>query len=446
MEVEVTARKTSGDGLGALKLMDLPTEVLIHLFGFLDAGFVRTVLSRVNRRLAQLVADPIIWKLRIAYRFPAKYPPVVPEESQWDWAKACSVRENFHSQWSKHETTKDKVRVNGHYSAVDAILLMNQGLLVTGSRDRSLALWNVQQMDNNDGRSGLIQKWSDVHTGWVWSFSKDASDPSTLISVGWDNKAHVWRLKDAEMVLENTVDCKTALLCSDIHSATGTVTVGTFDKKVKMFDLRVPKPTVINVKYHKMPVLSVCTLPNDPYRVISASEDGTVAVMDKRTKKVFKRLQEPFSIGYPMCMSLMDQGCNCLVIGDKNGNLHLIDANKMEEIKVVHRLHENKITSVDAGMGGIVTSSTDKTLKILQPDMSLKVITTIQDKELGDVVSVSFSEDCLAAGSGSEYIQVWRPKLDNNSNSLMDVSGVDDAAGTSSSDDIISTTSSAAVV
>ena len=65
MEVEVTARKTSGDGLGALKLMDLPTEVLIHLFGFLDAGFVRTVLSRVNRRLAQLVADPIIWKLRI---------------------------------------------------------------------------------------------------------------------------------------------------------------------------------------------------------------------------------------------------------------------------------------------------------------------------------------------------------------------------------------------
>ena len=111
-----------------------------------------------------------------------------------------------------------------------------------------------------------------------------------------------------------------------------------------------------------------------------------------------------------------------LVVGDKNGNLHLIDANKMEEIKVLHNLHSNKITSIDAGMGGIVTSSSDKTLKILQPDLSLKVIASIEDKELGDVVSVSFSEDCLAAGSGGDIIQVWRPRLDDNSNSVMDVS------------------------
>ena len=47
------------------KLTELPPEILIHIFGFLDAGYVRTVLSRVNRRLAQLVTDPIIWKLRI---------------------------------------------------------------------------------------------------------------------------------------------------------------------------------------------------------------------------------------------------------------------------------------------------------------------------------------------------------------------------------------------
>ena len=100
----------------------------------------------------------------------------------------------------------------------------------------------------------------------------------------------------------------------------------------------------------------------------------------------------------------------------------------MEEIKVVHKLHDNKITSVDAGMGGIVTSSADKTLKILQPDMSLNVIATIKDKELGDVVSVSFSEDCLAAGSGAEYIQVWRPKLDDNSNSLMEVAAGENEA------------------
>ena len=48
--------------------------------------------------------------------------------------------------------------------------------------------------------------------------------------------------------------------------------------------------------------------------------------MDKRTRKVVKRLSQPFNAvgAYPMCMSLIDNGCNCLVVGDKTGNLHLI--------------------------------------------------------------------------------------------------------------------------
>lgn len=402
-----------------LNLIDLPTEILIHICTFLDAAFVRTVLSRVNRRLAQLVSDPVLWKLRISARWPQKYPPVSPEEPPWDWAKACASREKFSNQWAKHELLKEKVRVRAHYSSVDAVLLMEHGgLLVTGSRDRSLALWNVQDMMNEE-KSGLIQKWSDVHKGWVWSLSKDPENSQTLVSCGWDNTAHLWKLTNAEMVLENSIDCTTALLCSDIHSSTGTVIVGTFDKKVKMFDLRSAKPTVMSVKHHKMPVLSVVALPNNSYSVISASEDGTVALMDRRTKKVVKRIH--FLNGsYPMCMKLMDHGCNCLVVGDKSGGLHLIDANKMEHIKKMDNLHSNKITGLDVSLAGIVTSSSDKTVKILQPDLSLNVIATIPSKNDigGDIVSVSFDDDCLAAGSSSEMITVWRPKMDSNSNEI----------------------------
>ena len=361
------------------------------------------------------MSDPVIWKLRIAGRWPSKYPPVNPEEPPWDWARACASREKFANQWSKHESSKEKVKVRGHYSAVDAVLLMDHSLLVTGSRDRSIALWNVTQMEEDGGKSGLIQKWADVHKGWVWSLSKDDQNSSTVVSVGWDNKANVWKLTNAEMVLENSINCSTALLCSNIHSASGTVVVGTFDKKVKMFDLRSPKPTVMGVKHHKMPVLSVCALPNNSYTVISASEDGTVAWMDRRTRKVISRLF--FASGsYPMCMSLMKNGCNCLFVGDKAGGLHLIDADKMQQIKVVQDLHNGKITGIDASLGGIVTASSDKTVKILQPDLSLKVMTTLPTNEIGDIVSVSMDDDCLAGGSSSEMVQVWRPKTDDNSN------------------------------
>ena len=114
----------------------------------------------------------------------------------------------------------------------------------------------------------------------------------------------------------------------------------------------------------------------------------------------------------------MDEGVNCLVVGDKIGGLHLIDANKMEEIKEIKNLHSNKITGIDVSLSGIVTTSSDKTVKILQPDMSLNVITTLQVADIGDVVSVSMDDDCLAAGSSSEVVQVWRPKIDNNSNEI----------------------------
>ena len=41
-------------GAETLTFTQLPTEILIHICSFLDAGYVRTVLSLVNRRLAQL--------------------------------------------------------------------------------------------------------------------------------------------------------------------------------------------------------------------------------------------------------------------------------------------------------------------------------------------------------------------------------------------------------
>jgi WD40 repeat protein len=298
---------------------------------------------------------------------------------------------------------------------------MGQGLLVTGSRDRSIALWDTQEMTaNNDGTNstGLIQKWTDVHKGWVWSLSKDANCATTLVSCGWDSKANIWRLTNSEMVLQASINCSTALLCSDIHSASGLVVVGTFDKRVKMFDLRSSTPTVAEFKHHKMPVLSVCALPNDSYGVISASEDGTLAKMDTRTKKVVSRLYFKNGGGFPMCMGLME-GCTCLVVGDKIGGLHLVDTNKMQEIKVLPNLHDGKITGIDVSIGGIVTCSTDGKVKILQPDISLATIATIEDKDFGDVTAVSMNNDILATGSSLEMVQIWRPKTDDNSNAVV---------------------------
>ena len=405
-----------------LNLAELPPEILIHICSFLEAGFVIKVLAKVCERFRRLVDDPILWRLRISGRWPHKYPPVdlhpdQEEQQRWDslkWSDACSKREDFTRDWSRHDSTKDHFKIRGHYSSVDTILLMGpeSSLVVTGSRDRSIALWNMNNMEGSGAdlatSNGLVQKRTDVHKGWVWSLSRDPVNPNSLVSCGWDNLAHKWTVTESDMTLERSVNCKTALLCSDIHPDSSLVIVGTFDKKVKWFDLRSPTASVVAMKHHKMPVLDVCALPGTQHQMISASEDGTLAKVDLRAKKVVNRLAFKDS-GYPMCMGLMED-TNALFVGDKTGGLRIVDAYTMAEVKSVKGLHKEKVTGIDVSKGGIVTCSTDKTVKLLQPDLGLAVVASIEDKDFGDVTAVSHVGDSLAIGRSLEMFEVWKPK------------------------------------
>ena len=96
-------------------------------------------------------------------------------------------------------------------------------------------------------------------------------------------------------------------------------------------------------RYHSRPVLSLAV---DDRHMISASEDKTVCVFDRRADKVLKTLTviSNFNGNFPFFNFLsfltikcfffqfeyfplsMSYGQNQLWIGDKMGNLHLVDA------------------------------------------------------------------------------------------------------------------------
>ena len=94
------------------------------------------------------------------------------------------------------------------------------------------------------------------------------------------------------------------------------------------------------------------------FQLISASEDGSVAMIDRRMRKVLKRLH--FTKGtYPMCMKPMGR---TLYVGDKVGNLHLVDLSTktpLKRIKTVTGLHSGKVNGIDTSLGGIFTCSSD---------------------------------------------------------------------------------------
>ena len=73
--------------------------------------------------------------------------------------------------------------------------------------------------------------------GWVWSLSHN--NEGKVVSCGWDNMIYGWSFRESgEMTQDLSINCKTAVLCSTYVG--DTVSVGSFDRKVKTFDVRAP--------------------------------------------------------------------------------------------------------------------------------------------------------------------------------------------------------------
>ena len=80
---------------------------------------------------------------------------------------------------------------------------------------------------------------------------------------------------------------------------------------------------------------------------------------------------------------------------------------KLKQVKCLESLHESKILGIDASIGGIVTCSSDKTVKIIQPDLSMDTIANINKEQYGDVSAVSHWRGVLALGHSDEVIRFY---------------------------------------
>ena len=126
---------------------------------------------------------------------------------------------------------------------------------------------------------------------------------------------HLWDISNGSLVGgTKETEINTGLLpCLDVSYINETVTIGVFNNRVKSYDLRSPNRSKPFEQYshHKKPVLAVHIPKHHEEYLISASEDGSVALMDRRIKKVLSRVH--FTKGFPLCMDMIN-GDNCLYV------------------------------------------------------------------------------------------------------------------------------------
>lgn len=381
-----------------LILEKLPVEILMHIFNFLDARFIVKTLTKVCVEFENMFNSDIYWKTRISKQWPKKY-PIVPEEN-FDWREACIEREEQYRQWSKPEETCEHFMFNDNiFASVDGVHLMKEGtLLATGSRDRYMNLLDLSKYDPDEPNSKkevIVHTDPKAHKGWIWSF---ASWDGCLATGSWDTHVKTWDLSGGCAPV-NDFKCKSAVL--GLHMEENQIYAAGYNSRTYILDPRSGEVTW--KKVHKQPVL--CLKANPDY-IITGSEDKTVVIFDRRADEVYKTIE--LEDTYAMCISYSN---NQLWIGDKNGQIHVYDAQygKFELVKTFDVGHAEKVTGICYTPGALFTCSTDSKIKILEPNLDPGVINTLSVHN-GAVARLSVQNGVLASAGSDSSVGIWIPK------------------------------------
>jgi len=384
-----------------LQLDTLPTELLLHILQFLEVRYITQVVSRVCTYFNVIAKDQATWKIRIAKRWPGQY-PAVPSNEPFNWTNACIAREEETKIWSNLAMNTASITCsNAHYSSVDCVKVMGN-LVVSGSRDRGINIWNVEQV--LEGNPKPVIKFPDSHKGWVWTFSSPADVPGRnldLISGSWDNNIKFWRVTSSELKeIRKPINVKVAVLSTDIHETTAVA--GTYDKKVILMDTREEIKRMCFYKCHTKPVLAVKVTDR---HVVSLSEDQTLVVYDRAARKKYKKIQIP---GHSFPMSMSWHG-NSLYVGDKSGSLYLLDTTNdaFDIVQQYQTGHVGKITSIVHGLGSLMTSSSDGDIRIFHPTRNLDLLSNIKNPDCGEVAQISYNNQILAGAFSNNTVKIW---------------------------------------
>lgn len=394
-------------------LTDLPTEVFLQICSYLSARLLMQTLRLVSKRLNEILSDDFIWRSRICKKWRQVYPPIPADRDSVNWKAACINLEEEQERWSNMQNAMKHISWSDlHVASIDAIMLINRGeLCVSGSRDRNLAIWDVKT------RNPRPITYTEAHKGWIWGLA--AKSDSSFYTCSWDYTTKLWTLDEGKLSTIDTFKNKraSAMLC--VACGPNLVAVGTYDKRVILWDPRCSSEPVHSYSAHRRPVLKLCLLEESGTTdtVVSISEDKTLAVWDVRAGKLLKNnvkigCNDPESTAFPMSMSL---NSDMLYVGDSKNRLHLIDPRRssptsfdvIASYDAGHR-DQCKITAVRHGLGCIITGSSDGTVRVSTPTHHPEFITSFTT--IGtEVAALDFQHGILAVGCTNCAVELWVP-------------------------------------
>uniref|UniRef100_G3MSR5 F-box domain-containing protein n=1 Tax=Amblyomma maculatum TaxID=34609 RepID=G3MSR5_AMBMU len=390
-----------------VSLETLPTEILFKIFSLLDAQFVVEVASKLCTRFARLLSDNGFWKAKLATTWPKPYPVSLAED--FDWKEACVERELQFNRWTNWEEEMKSVHISeAHIGIINSILLMNGGsTCVTGSRDRSLKIWNMEDQGAAATEGDrLLHTAHDAHGGWILSLHCIGN---TLMSSSIDSTVKLWDVECGLCELKSFTMSRPTLAMS---WSDGEMILGCQDGKVYRYDPREPGEPSLCYKALRNAVICMAA---DDRMVLAATTGPCVHAVDRRCWRIRRDLSMTFKGDYVTAMSFDSRQ---LWLGTRGGNVHAIDMTSSP-----HRILESldisflqdglhpptPVTGIRHTLGSVLVSFQRAPMIVLEPTLSPAVI--FRGAEWPYVARFDLEGGTLAVAH-DEDLQVWRPKCE----------------------------------
>lgn len=374
---------------------DLPEPVMLMVMEYLDYKDI-TILSCVSKEMHSLCSNSKIWQTLYRLRWRK-----IPELS--DFEGGFRERHRLETTWYTHRPVVSTL--SGHMGTVTSLAFQpNSHKFISGSDDSSVILWTYDEHAKHEGE--LCQQhhkqtkalWKSMafygHGGPVWccSFTEDGK----MVSGSYDRTVKIWNVDNGKC--EHTLRGHSEWV-SCIDTQGSMLYSGSWDSTVKIWNLQTRQ--TVGTLYNPMGNAIYC-LQASGNQLITGCRSHTVDLWDLTTAAIIGSC-----IGHDKNVNCIRQQDYLVASGSTDNTVRLWDLRTFECIETL-RGHSNPVMCLDYDSDAcrLVTGSYDKTIRIWDT-RSLTVPRQTLQGHSAAVFSLCFNDHKLISGSTDSTIKIW---------------------------------------